>query len=792
MSRRAVRFSLASPGRSADDDTDFGDVDTGTGDEIDLEDDAPGLRLDGHTTGRDHDRASDTDEQGRSVNEAPRVLCVQVKSGLIGCAFYELTTGKLSLLEDAPQDGRRVHTHQARPAEPEDDEEMADDLQAGEQKNEEADLEKAKETLMILLDQFAPVNLVLTNSDTFSQFHAAVRKELVHQDAVLSIRPSTEFSTASGMQRILSLQLVETGPDALGGEDGSEWQRSAASQPSSSRTTTSFGNKLQSSCLADLHSMSLSVGAAGSLLSHLTRIQLSFDQSGTANNDEVGPDAAEPLKITLIETIVLNSCLGISAESRIALDFFEEESHAALHSASRKHEGLSLFGILDTTRTPLSHALLRRWLLLPSTDIEEISSRQAAIAALTSPTNLATVRSMMRELKGVKNIPTSMTQALNGTAKLADWKAIQSVSLVKLLQWDCAADAECGRAVTIKTLCSKRVLNFCSGCIADTLDFEQSAAESRLCIKSGYDEELDQWKQLYAGLPDLLNKIADDIRPDVDPAFKEISVCYFPQLGYLLAIPIADDWHAQLPTVPGWDFQFASENAMYLKGEKMRDLDAHLGDIHTLIVEREIEHLCALQEAICQHTAALLRTADALAELDCLVALADAAAKFGWVRPEMTEENVLEIYQGRHALQELTVDSFVPNDAYLQGGKAAADEMMHEDQDQHVNGGQSLLAITGANGSGKSIYLKQVALIVLLAHIGSFVPAQGARIGICDQILTSIQARHSVSRLQSSFLLDVSQVGFASRQCTPRSLVLFDEIGKGTDATGERMQCARR
>jgi len=149
MSRRAVRFSLASPGRSADDDTDFGDVDTGTGDEIDLEDDAPGLRLDGHTTGRDHDRASDTDEQGRSVNEAPRVLCVQVKSGLIGCAFYELTTGKLSLLEDAPQDGRRVHTHQARPAEPEDDEEMADDLQAGEQKNEEADWEKAKETLMI-------------------------------------------------------------------------------------------------------------------------------------------------------------------------------------------------------------------------------------------------------------------------------------------------------------------------------------------------------------------------------------------------------------------------------------------------------------------------------------------------------------------------------------------------------------------------------------------------------------------------------------------------------------------
>ncbi|KAE8220381.1 hypothetical protein CF319_g6078 [Tilletia indica] len=239
----------------------------------------------------------------------------------------------------------------------------------------------------------------------------------------------------------------------------------------------------------------------------------------------------------------------------------------------------------------------------------------------------------------------------------------------------------------------------------------------------------------------------------------------------------------ELPTVDGWDFQFASENAMYFKGDKMRDLDQHLGDIHTFIVEREIEHLIALQEAVCQHATVLLQIADLFAELDCLLALSDAAARFGWVRPEMTQENVIEIYQGRHALQELTVDSFVPNDAYLQGGVPAYQSDEEGAGMEETKGAKSLLVVTGSNGSGKSIYLKQIALIVLLAHVGSFVPAEGARIGICDQILTSIQARHSVSRLQSSFLLDVSQVGFALRQCTPRSLVLFDEIGKGTDAT---------
>ncbi|CAD6927921.1 unnamed protein product, partial [Tilletia laevis] len=334
-----------------------------------------------------------------------------------------------------------------------------------------------------------------------------------------------------------------------------------------------------------------------------------------------------------------------------------------------------------------------------------------------------------------------------------------------------------------KGMCDKKVLNFCSQNIAGIIDFDESASESRICIKTGYDEELDQWKQLYAGLPDLLNRIAQDIRPDVDPKFKEITVCYFPQLGYLLAIPVTEDMSDQLPTLDGWDFQFASENAMYFKGDKMRDLDTHLGDIHTFIVEREIEHLFALQEAICQHASVLLQIADLFAELDCLLALAEAATRFGWVCPEMTQENVIEIYQGRHALQELTVDSFVPNDAYLQGGIPFSQEGDDSAGIEQIQGAKSLLVVTGSNGSGKSIYLKQIALIVLLAHVGSFVPAEGARIGICDQILTSIQARHSVSRLQSSFLLDVSQVGFALRQCTPRSLVLFDEIGKGTDAT---------
>ncbi|KAE8186247.1 hypothetical protein CF335_g7499 [Tilletia laevis] len=797
MARRAVRFNLNSPDieDSLDKEMDFYEsdiarsADEGIGGE-DIDDEQQTRADEQHRPS--HIILDDDDEDAKSP---PRVLSVQTSGGKIGCAFFDVTTGKLSLLEDAPEEGRRVHTHSMSVTDDADDD--GDHGSGAGQREEAGDkFDMAKETLMTLLEQFAPVNLVLTSSDSSAKFHTAVRKELIYQDSVLSIRPSTEFATTSGMQRIHSLQLQEQKESTAEQQMATNLSAytSASTQVSSAHTTTSFGNKLQSSCAVDLHVMPLSVGAAGALLSHLTRIQASFDHSDgyTSEVGGGGSSVESTLKITSIESIVLQDCLSISAESRIALDVFGEESHAALHSASRKHEGLSLFAILDSTRTPLSHSLLRRWLLLPTTDIAVIENRQAAISTFSSHRNTAAIQSITRELKGVKNIPVMVTKLLNGTARLLDWKAVLKFCYHALIIREAILDLSVEEPVEVvdkaKGMCDKKVLNFCSQNIAGIIDFDESASESRICIKTGYDEELDQWKQLYAGLPDLLNRIAQDIRPDVDPKFKEITVCYFPQLGYLLAIPVTEDMSDQLPTLDGWDFQFASENAMYFKGDKMRDLDTHLGDIHTFIVEREIEHLFALQEAICQHASVLLQIADLFAELDCLLALAEAATRFGWVCPEMTQENVIEIYQGRHALQELTVDSFVPNDAYLQGGIPFNQEGDDSAGIEQIQGAKSLLVVTGSNGSGKSIYLKQIALIVLLAHVGSFVPAEGARIGICDQILTSIQARHSVSRLQSSFLLDVSQVGFALRQCTPRSLVLFDEIGKGTDATGEHQQ----
>lgn len=155
---------------------------------------------------------------------------------------------------------------------------------------------------------------------------------------------------------------------------------------------------------------------------------------------------------------------------------------------------------------------------------------------------------------------------------------------------------------------------------------------------------------------------------------------------------------------------------------------------------------------------------------------------------------------GRHPLQELTVRAYVPNDTFLVGGPGTADSTESQEVQARTDGlsrglsrktasskaaeGCSMLMMTGPNYSGKSVYLKQVALIVYMAHVGCFVPADFATVGLTDKILTRITARETVSRFQSAFMIDLQQVALAMTLATHRSLVIIDEFGKGTDSSG--------
>lgn len=200
------------------------------------------------------------------------------------------------------------------------------------------------------------------------------------------------------------------------------------------------------------------------------------------------------------------------------------------------------------------------------------------------------------------------------------------------------------------------------------------------------------------------------------------------------------------------------------------------------MTDKEIEILHELGVRVLEFESSLTTASDLCGEFDSILALALGASKYKWTCPKMAASNIIDIRGGRHPLQELVVPIFVPNDCCLMGGSDAdgyQDDSQSSDAPIQV---PSMLVLTGPNHSGKSVYIKQVALIVFLAHIGSFVPAEEATIGLTDRLLTRIATRESVSRNESAFAIDLRQAAFSINFATPRSLILIDEFGKGTNA----------
>ena len=213
-------------------------------------------------------------------------------------------------------------------------------------------------------------------------------------------------------------------------------------------------------------------------------------------------------------------------------------------------------------------------------------------------------------------------------------------------------------------------------------------------------------------------------------------------------------------------FVFTQNNDAYFKNDDMRRLDDEIGDLDSFIKDTEDLIKSELEDDILDSESELRSTFGALAELDCILSLTSCAADLNFTRPEVVsgespDHNIIYIENGRHPLQELITDGeFIKNDTMV-------------DQTNRVN------VITGPNFSGKSCYTRQVGVLVYLAHIGSFLPCDRAKISVTDQILARISSVETCAVPQSSFQLDLTQMAIILRQSTPRSLVLIDEFGKG-------------
>lgn len=332
--------------------------------------------------------------------------------------------------------------------------------------------------------------------------------------------------------------------------------------------------------------------------------------------------------------------------------------------------------------------------------------------------------------------------------------------------------------------------------ISETVDFEKSAEERRTVILPGIDEELDHMKRTLDGLEDILNKVAGKLSEGIPPDLQaSLNVIYFPQIGFLVSVPMDPATGAAVydgSFESPWEMMFSAEDQVYFKTAEVREMDDHFGDVYGIISDREIEISHELAQFVLQYERLFTDCSDVCGELDTLLALAQGAKAYNLVRPRMTLENTIQIEKGRHILQERTVSQFVPNNTFVIGGAGDNGSDADTSRSSAANeGGPSMLVLTGPNYSGKSVYLKQVALITFLAHVGCFVPAEYAKIGLTDKILSRVTTRETVSRAQSAFMIDLQQISLALNLATRRSLLIIDEFGKGTDASdGAGLACA--
>ncbi|KAF9086204.1 MutS protein msh5 [Mortierella sp. AD031] len=514
--------------------------------------------------------------------------------------------------------------------------------------------------------------------------------------------------------------------------------------------------------------------------------------TGSSNAPQISADMDESVQRDA--QIQLSNLIDLQNVESI----FEDESHPSMHSSIRgRKEGLSLFGVLNQTKTSQGRHLLRQWLLRPSLRLTTINERHQTVECFLRTENQPTLNQLVESLGNIKNIP-KVLQALSRKATIADWQAILQI-------YNASQEFFVGVSPVIQEIWRHFAIEDLMDIgkyINDVLDFDESVIEGRCVVKRNVDEDLDNMCQTYHGLDSFLSEVAKEISATIPSDFTSIiNVIYFPQLGYLITVPMNPEWKSEEDyQLEGLTYKFSTESTVYYKNGYMQELDGHIGDIHGLIVDREIDILQALQERILEYSQLLVTCSDLCAELDVLVSLARVARLRNYKRPVMVQNNTLEIVNGRHPLQELVVDSFVTNNTLIGGTEQGESSGPGTTADPNTDtfstttGGANLenrvMIVSGPNSSGKSVYLKQVALITFMAHVGSFVPADAAAIGVTDKIFTRLQTRETVSSIQSAFMTDLQQVALAVRMSTARSLVILDEFGKGTTSTdGSGMFC---
>jgi len=452
-----------------------------------------------------------------------------------------------------------------------------------------------------------------------------------------------------------------------------------------------------------------------------------------------------------------------STESFMALDVNTQRNLELFYCSRSGTTGGSLLSIIDLTKTAIGGRLLKRWLGQPLLDITELVKRQDAISWFydNSMARNQTI-SLLGEVADLERLINRVRSNIASPRELATLR--RSLEVIPRLNRLLADDSPINWLKDKLKPCRDVV-----ELISEAIEAQPPASlDEGNVIKSGLSEELDSLRLASKNAKQYLANLERQERER--SGIKSLKVGFNKVFGYYIEVS-----KSNLPQVP----QDYIRKQTLVGGERF--FTPELKEYESLILnaqERITELEANIFHRVCRQVATaserILAVADALANIDVFSSLAEVAVRYSYVRPELTTGNEIVISQGRHPVVErsLAEGSFVPNDTYLSNDDA------------------QLIVLTGPNMSGKSTYLRQVALIVLLAQVGSFVPATSATIGAVDRIFTRIGAREDLAAGQSTFMVEMVETANILNNATPRSLIILDEIGRGT-STYDGLSIAR-
>lgn len=445
-------------------------------------------------------------------------------------------------------------------------------------------------------------------------------------------------------------------------------------------------------------------------------------------------------------------------------DYLEMDIHSIrnlelVETLRLKERTYSLLWLLDKCKTAMGSRKLKNWMLNPLKNKGKIIDRYEKVEKLN---NEFIIKDELKYyLYEVYDIERLSGKVINGSLNARD--LLQLKNSIKVLPMIKKKIEDLGFNYDINT--HEKLYELLDGAIVD--DPPISVKEGYM-IKEGYNSELDELRNIRSGGKDFVASFEAKVKEET--GIKNLKVGFNKVFGYFIEIPngsknlVKDEYH--------WERRQTLTNCERYISPALKEKESMILNAEENIIDLEYKLFCSIKSLVKEEVPLLNATADALSEIDALVSLSVCSEEYNLVRPNITDEHVIDIKNGRHPVVEVVSKSeYVPNDCLLSNG---------------IN----TLLITGPNMSGKSTYMRQMAIIVIMAQMGSFVPCESATLPIIDKIFTRIGASDDLVSGESTFMVEMKEARNAICGATENSLILFDELGRGT-ATYDGMSLAQ-